>query len=61
MARVVDIDDNGMLTLGTKYGVLKKKYTRVEVTSCGESFISSETVLNTKTLPLRELSRLDSY
>ena len=60
MARVVDIDDNGMLTLGTKHGVLKKKYTRGEVTPCGGSFISSDAVLNTKTLPLRELARLDS-
>ena len=35
MARVVDIDDNGMLTLGTKHGILKGKYTRGEVTPCG--------------------------
>ena len=60
MSRVVEIDYNGMLTLGTKHGILKGKYTRGEVTPCGESFISAESVLNTKTLPLRELARLES-
>ena len=55
-ARVVEIDDNGILTLGTLNG----KQTRGEGTPCGESFFSAESVLNTKTLPLRELARLES-
>ena len=35
MTRVLEIEDTGMLTLGTKDGVLKGKYTREKVTLCG--------------------------
>lgn len=57
--RAMDVDEKGMLTLGSKHGILKGLYTRGEVVYCNEPFITEQSVPQT-VLSVRELARLES-
>ena len=48
MVKVIDIDSKGLITLGSKYGIINGKFTRGEVVPCFQSFLTDDEVpLNT--------------
>ena len=59
MARVIDIDSKGFLTLGTRHGIISGLFTRGEVVPCSEGFISEHDI-PLSNIGLRELSRKES-
>ena len=59
MVKVIDIDSKGLITLGSKYGIINGKFTRGEVVPCFQSFLTDDEVpLNT--ISVRELARKES-
>ena len=59
MVKVIDIDSKGLITLGSKYGIINGKFTRGEVVPCFKSFLTDDEVpLNT--ISVRELARKES-
>ena len=59
MARVMDIDSQGMLTLRTRHGMLSGLFTKWEVVPCHEGFIG-EMEVPLVSLGVRESARKES-
>ena len=59
IVRVMSIDHLGLMTLGSKFGLLQGKFTRSEVFPCDEIFLNEDDVPD-KQLSMRELGRQES-
>ena len=59
MVLVMDIDEKGMITLGSKFGILEGRFTRAELVSCGEKFLEFDNIPD-NLLSVRELARKES-
>ena len=59
MVKVIDIDAKGLITLGSKYWIINRKFIRGEIVPCFQSFFKDYKVpLNT--ISLRKLTRKES-
>ena len=59
MVCVVDIDDKGMMSLGSEFGILEGRYTRAELVPCGESFMNIDDIPDSH-ISMWDLARKES-